>query len=241
MGCGLSKAHSNPEVLVSHGNARTTVQGSAADRPAPSARLAAGPHRRGDGDLPQVRQDLDRPLRRRRRGRSAGPVLPPAHEPGADRAEVEARSWSCARRSVAARTGSAPTRRAGPDRLADPGPPRVPPLAAWTRSPGGDPLQQGHRGPLRTRPARRAGPHGREEDRPDPRRRRLARPRPGAAATTRDRTTKVGYDYVHSLVDDHSRLAYSEVLADEKGPTCAASWPARSPTSPPTASPGSSE
>lgn len=38
----------------------------------------------------------------------------------------------------------------------------------------------------------------------------------------RDRNTKVGYDYVHSLVDDHSRLAYSEVLADEKGPTCAA-------------------
>jgi transposase InsO family protein len=33
---------------------------------------------------------------------------------------------------------------------------------------------------------------------------------------------RVGFDYVHSLVDDHSRLAYSEVLADEKGPTCAA-------------------
>lgn len=33
---------------------------------------------------------------------------------------------------------------------------------------------------------------------------------------------KIGFDYVHSLVDDHSRLAYSEVLADEKGPTCAA-------------------
>lgn len=31
----------------------------------------------------------------------------------------------------------------------------------------------------------------------------------------------VGYDYVHSLVDDHSRLAYSEVLPDEKGATCA--------------------
>jgi transposase InsO family protein len=31
-----------------------------------------------------------------------------------------------------------------------------------------------------------------------------------------------GYDYVHSLVDDHSRLAYSEALPDEKGPTCAA-------------------
>jgi transposase InsO family protein len=26
---------------------------------------------------------------------------------------------------------------------------------------------------------------------------------------------------VHSLVDDHSRLAYSEILVDEKGPTCA--------------------
>ena len=34
-------------------------------------------------------------------------------------------------------------------------------------------------------------------------------------------TATVGYDYVHSLVDDHSRLAYSEILPDEKGPTCA--------------------
>ena len=33
---------------------------------------------------------------------------------------------------------------------------------------------------------------------------------------------QIGYDYVHSLVDDHSRLAYSEVLPDEKGATCAA-------------------
>ena len=35
------------------------------------------------------------------------------------------------------------------------------------------------------------------------------------------RTRTTGFDYVHSLVDDHSRLAYSEVLADEKGVTCA--------------------
>ena len=34
--------------------------------------------------------------------------------------------------------------------------------------------------------------------------------------------TPIGYDYVHSLVDDHSRLAYSEILPDEKGATCAA-------------------
>jgi transposase InsO family protein len=39
---------------------------------------------------------------------------------------------------------------------------------------------------------------------------------------TRDRKAKIGFDYVHSLVDDHSRLAYSEILPDEKGPTCAA-------------------
>jgi transposase InsO family protein len=37
----------------------------------------------------------------------------------------------------------------------------------------------------------------------------------------RDRKSGVGYDYVHSLVDDRSRLAYSEVLPDEKGTTCA--------------------
>jgi transposase InsO family protein len=31
----------------------------------------------------------------------------------------------------------------------------------------------------------------------------------------------LGYDFIHSCVDDHSRLAYSEVLADEQGETCA--------------------
>ena len=31
----------------------------------------------------------------------------------------------------------------------------------------------------------------------------------------------IGYDYVHAAVDDHSRLAYAEILGDEKGTTCA--------------------
>lgn len=31
----------------------------------------------------------------------------------------------------------------------------------------------------------------------------------------------LGYDYVHAAVDDHSRLAYAEILPDEKGATCA--------------------
>jgi transposase InsO family protein len=32
----------------------------------------------------------------------------------------------------------------------------------------------------------------------------------------------LGWDYVHVAVDDRSRIAYAEVLPDEKGPTCAA-------------------
>ncbi|MFR9727565.1 IS481 family transposase, partial [Streptomyces sp. MS19] len=32
----------------------------------------------------------------------------------------------------------------------------------------------------------------------------------------------VGFDYIHSAVDDHTRLAYSEVHPDEKAATCAA-------------------
>lgn len=31
----------------------------------------------------------------------------------------------------------------------------------------------------------------------------------------------MGYDYAHAAVDDHTRLAYAEVLADERGSTCA--------------------
>lgn len=38
--------------------------------------------------------------------------------------------------------------------------------------------------------------------------------RPGAVR-------RIGFDYVHAMVDDHSRFAYAEVLADEKGATCA--------------------
>ena len=32
----------------------------------------------------------------------------------------------------------------------------------------------------------------------------------------------LGYDFVHTAIDDHSRLAYAEIHDDEKGPTCAA-------------------
>ena len=35
---------------------------------------------------------------------------------------------------------------------------------------------------------------------------------------------RVGYDYVHSAIDAHSRLAFTKILPNEQGPTCAAFW-----------------
>src|SRR4051794_17847212 len=52
--------------------------------------------------------------------------------------------------------------------------------------------------------------------------------RPGHAVTgDRRRTAKqtdypLGHDYLHAIVDDHSRLAYGELLADERAPTTTA-------------------
>jgi hypothetical protein len=43
-----------------------------------------------------------------------------------------------------------------------------------------------------------------------------------AGDTAAHKKARIGFDYVHSLVDDHSRLAYSEILSDEKGATCGA-------------------
>lgn len=39
--------------------------------------------------------------------------------------------------------------------------------------------------------------------------------------TAARRKARIGYDYVHSAVDDHTRLAYSEIHSDEQGDTCA--------------------
>jgi transposase InsO family protein len=39
--------------------------------------------------------------------------------------------------------------------------------------------------------------------------------------TSAQKKARIGYDYVHSMVDDHSRLAYSEILPNEQGSTCA--------------------
>ena len=53
----------------------------------------------------------------------------------------------------------------------------------------------------------------------------------------RDRNTKVGFDYVHSLVDDHSRLADRRSCPTRRAPPVPRSWTARSATSPITALP----
>ena len=47
---------------------------------------------------------------------------------------------------------------------------------------------------------------------------------------------RIGYDYVHSMVDDRSRLAYSEILPTRREPPAPASSPGPPTTSPPTAS-----
>ena len=78
--------------------------------------------------------------------------------------------------------------------------------------------------PLRALAAWRARPHRRQEARPYRGWRRQAslrstatRPTTRSALTPRARVRNtVGWEYVHIAVDDYSRLAYAEVLPDEK-------------------------
>jgi transposase len=40
-------------------------------------------------------------------------------------------------------------------------------------------------------------------------------------STSAKKKTRIGFDYVHSMIDDHSRYAYSEILGDETAASCA--------------------
>jgi transposase InsO family protein len=40
-------------------------------------------------------------------------------------------------------------------------------------------------------------------------------------STAAKKKARIGFDYVHSMVDDHSRYAYSEILPDETATSCA--------------------
>lgn len=44
---------------------------------------------------------------------------------------------------------------------------------------------------------------------------------PGSSREHQRKHQRVGFDYVHGVVDDHSRLAYAEIHPDEKGVTAA--------------------
>src|SRR6266511_329439 len=46
----------------------------------------------------------------------------------------------------------------------------------------------------------------------------------GCGNANNSKRTQVGYAYLHSAVDAYSRVAYSEVLDDERGETCAGFW-----------------
>ena len=224
MGCGLSKAHSNPEVLVSHGSARLTVHGR---------RLIVQRHQAGwkqahiaaamGVSRKCVKTWIDRYASEGEAGlitRSSRPHTMPTKTS----AEVE-------HKVLTARAGF----RDGPDVL---GPKVGVPPRTVSR------ILRRHRVPY----LRECDPMTGEVIRSSKQTAvRYERDRPGelvhmdvkkigripdgggwrahgreAGSIQRDRSTKVGFDYVHSLVDDHSRLAYSEILPDEKGPTCAA-------------------
>lgn len=224
MGCGLSKAHSNPEVLVSHRNARLTVHGrllivqrhQAGWKQAHIA-AAMGVSRKC------VRTWIGRYATEGEAGletRSSRPHSTPTRTSG----EVE-------QKVLAARADH----REGPDVL---GPKIGVPPRTVSR------ILRRHSVPY----LRECDPMTGEVIRSSKQTaQRYERDRPGElvhmdvkklgripdgggwkahgrqmGSTAARKRAKIGYDYVHSLVDDHSRLAYSEILPDETGPTCAA-------------------
>jgi transposase InsO family protein len=223
VGCGLSKAHIRPEVLVSHGNARLTVHGRKliVDRRAAGwkqAHIAAamGVSRKC------VRTWIARYAAEGQAGladRSSRPHTSPTRTPTAvedrivelrDR-ERKGPAWLGAEVGVPARTVSRVLARRGQPRLCalDPMTGEVIRSSKQTairyeRSRPGELVHMDVKKLGRIPDGGGWRAHGR-----------------AAGSTSRDRATRTGYDYVHSLVDDHSRLAYSEVLPDEKGATCA--------------------
>ena len=224
MGCGLSKAHIRPEVLVSHGNARLTVHGRklivqrhvSGWRQAHIA-AAMGISRKC------VRTWINRFEDEGEAGlvdRSSRPHNTPTRTP----AEVEERivelrrqqrrgpAWIGAELGVPARTVSRVLLRRGQPRLAalDPMTGEVirsskQTAVRYERSRPGELVHMDVKKLARIPDGGGWRAHGR-----------------AAGSTSRRRSAVVGFDYVHSLVDDHSRLAYSEIHADEKGTTCAA-------------------
>lgn len=219
MGCGLSKAHFHPEVLVSHGSARLTVHGRL---------LIVQRHRAGWAQAhiaaamgvsrKCVKTWIDRYAAEGEAGlvtRSSRPHTMPTRT--SDEVEQKILSARAEHRDgpdvlapkvgVAPRTVSRILRRHGVPYLRD-----CDPMT-------GEVIRSSKLTAVRY-----------ERDRPgelvhmDVK--KLGRIPDGGGWRAHGRSEAVrgrgiGYDYVHSLVDDHSRLAYSEILPDESGQTCA--------------------
>jgi transposase InsO family protein len=202
MGCGLSKAHSNPEVLVSHRNARLTVHG----------RLLIVQRRR-DGwkqahiaaamgvSRKCVKYWLDRYEAEGEAGletRSSRPHSMP--------------SKTTAKVGVPARTISRILRRHDVPYLRECDPMTGEVIRSSKQT--AKRYERDKPGELVHMDVKKLGkiPDGGGW---------RARGETRTSHQARVDKKPIGYDFVHSLVDDHTRLAYSEILPDEKGVTCA--------------------
>jgi transposase InsO family protein len=224
MGCGLSKAHSNPEVLVSHGNARLTFHGR---------QLIVQRHQDGwkqahiaaamGVSRKCVKTWIDRYGEEGEAGlrdRSSRPhTMPTKTSPEVEEKVLAARAdlrdgpdVLGPKVGVPARTVSRILRRHDVPYLRECDPMTGEVIRSSKQT--AVRYERGRPGELVHMDVKKLGKipdgggwraHGR-----------------AATVDHRHKKVKVGYDYVHSLVDDHTRLAYSEVLADERGATCAA-------------------
>lgn len=198
----------------------------------------------GSRDLPPLPGEVVRPLARTARTDSR-PLLPPRHQsrpharghrrPGGGAAAADQARTSPARRrpTAAARRHT----RAG-DRAPHSGEARTGP-APGPGSTDRRAVARGH--PLRARQGRRLGPRRHQEARTHPigggwRMHGVGAESARASQCTGPGTGKVGYAYLHSALDGHSRLAYTEALDDEKVVAAVAFWNRPIPSSPPTAS-----
>lgn len=220
MGCGLSKAHAQPEVLVSHRSARLTVHG----------RLLIVQRHQGGWKQAHiaaamgvsrkcVKYWLDRYRAEGEAGletRSSRPhSMPTKTAPGVEEKVLAARAGHrdgpdvlAPKVGVPARTISRILRRHGVPYLRECDPMTGEVIRSSKQT--AVRYERDHPGELVHMDVKKIGriPDG-------------GGWRAHGRAIPRDRVNGPGYDYVHSLVDDHSRLAYSEVLPDEKGTTCA--------------------
>lgn len=163
-----------------------------------------------------MRASLGPPLRRRRTARAARPLFPPAPGGQPHPAAVEARVLACRHRDrrgpayiadqtgVPERTVFLILRRHQVPRLADCDP--LTGTVIRARRITATRYERGRSGELITWMSRRSARSLTAA---------VARSRPRRHRRTAPQKTPIGFDYVHTAIDDHSHLAYAEILPDE--------------------------